>query len=242
MTLVLFATACSDRDVTSASDDVGGDTDVDMATETSSDGGVGSTSDAGVSTVDASTSSEDGPASGSAEDDPREDSDEGSDTEGPGSPCSDGMIELEGVVVEVATNRVLGDDAPVEYDAESFACLYADDGAVSLRVTIGPSDRWGPRSHVKLTIYDGARAYDLATDAAPPNSGEDGSIDLSYTYAIDRSSTVVFETAHHVGTGTVSVVEIGTGDTNVDVTFTGELGAPDGWEFDLHVTGVVPVE
>lgn len=203
--------------------------------------------------LSASETSAPGSADASATGLPATDGDDSGDDEagddafatgGPSSPCIGDGIALADVVIDVRTNQVFGEDAAVAFDPEvDWACVENIDGMVRLRVQHGPPLFGEPGSMVLLAVYDGARIYDLATDPDPPGSGNAGLIELSYNVPFEPAGIAVFDTVNTAATGTVDVIALPTGGgVHHEFHATGEIGGSDGWVFDLHFSGTVPVE
>lgn len=193
-------------------------------------GGTGTTD--GTQTSGA-TDSTDSAGSASSESD--------SDTDGPSSLCVNDEIELAGVVFDVTTNRVFGEDVDTPFDPaqNSRACLSINEGSVRLIVDYGPFDPH-PLSRLILNVHDGARSYDLAEDPADPGTGERGLIRLSYGLE-EGATTYSFGTVNQAATGTVDVIGLPVdGGLTLEFDAVGEIAGPDGWEFDIHFTGSIP--
>jgi hypothetical protein len=216
-------------------------------------GGGGGTPDEGSTTAAGSSSgaatttgsaSADASASAGSDDEGLEEAEGAEETDGPGSPCL-GDVELAEVAIELTVNRVFGEDvdAPFDPDQGSHACVGVSDEVVRIYARFGPFDFGEPGSYLGLDVYDGARVYDLATDPAPPGSGEPGLVRFQYDYQIESATTASFGTINQASTGTVDVVALPIdGGAQVEFTAAGEIAAPDGWEFDMHFTAVVPVQ
>jgi hypothetical protein len=237
---VVACTACApneDEDVT------GADTQAGSESGMSSDGPDSTMSlDAGSDDPDAGDDDDvdagEDASGGSAEGGGAEGGDDG----GSGSPCINDQLELTDVVLEFTTNRVLGEDIVAAFDPAqgSSACAWVSDERVQVRARFGPFDLGEPRSSFALTLYDGARVYDLETDPGPPGSGDPGLIEFGFTYMTDSTTTYSFGTINQACVGTVDALALPIdGGTTVEFTGVGELAGPGGWEFDMHFSAVV---
>jgi hypothetical protein len=162
----------------------------------------------------------------------------------PNGPCIDDDILLENVVVEVATNRILGDDVAAVFDPEqgSYACLQFDGEWLKLRALLGPFDLDEPRTRLHLHVADGARLYDLAEDPGPPATGDPGLLGFGNAYQVTVVTTYDFDTINQAGLGTVDVTALPIdGEATLEFTAEGEIAGPDGWQFELHFVGTVPL-
>lgn len=201
----------------------------------------GGTTDGTTGVASSATETADEASADGSDDEAGEESDSDSDTAsgGPTGSCFPGEIELVDVVVEVTKNRAFGEDVPAVFDAGqgSYACVSVTEERVRLKIAFAPIDH----SYLFLEVYDGVRTYDLATDPAPPGTGDPGLIELGYNLDIGDATTASFGTINQAATGTVDVLALPIdGDTNLEFTAVGEFAQPDGWQFDLHVTGSAP--
>lgn len=152
--------------------------------------------------------------------------------------CTDDA-QLRDVSVSVVSNSFGREDVPLEFDASrgSVACWgLSPTGGVRIEVFLGPFDICEPQTRVTLTVYDGARLYDLETDPGPPGMLEPGLVRLGGSYEPTFAFHTSYDTINSRGFGTVDVRELPT-DEGVRFEFhaVGWVGAADGWVFDLEV-------
>jgi hypothetical protein len=205
----------------------------------SSDSAPASSSDDGTS----SSGSLSADASAEAPEEAGDDEDEGDESGAPSGPCSEDEVALTNVVLEVTVNRILGEDVAVAFDADSWACAQVADDVGLLIVHYGPHEFGEPQSSLRFVLRDGVRTYDLATDPAPPGTGEEGLLYFGHTYQYESASEYGFSTVNQASTGTLDIIAHPlAGDATVEFTAVGTIAGDDGWEFDLRFTGDVVAE
>jgi hypothetical protein len=229
LAVVLGATACS-----------GGEDDDNDSAAGSSDSAAGSSSDDGAASSSSGVLSADASAEAPEE---AGDDELGDESGAPSGPCLPDEVELTNVVLDVTQNLVQGEDTAAVFDEDSWACAYAEEGLGIVMVHYGPHAFGEPQNTLYFRLHDGVRSYDLATDPAPPGSGEDGAVDFGYSYQYESASFIEFSTRNQASTGTLDVIAHPlAGDATVEFTAVGTIAGDDGWEFDLHFTGDVVAE
>jgi hypothetical protein len=209
--------------------------DNDSAAGSSDSAPADSSSDDGASTSGALSADASAEAPEEAGDDEL-----GEDSGAPSGPCLPDEVALTNVVLDVTHNRIQGEDIASVFDEDSWACAFSEEGLGILMVHYGAQAFGEPQNTLYFRLHDGVRTYDLATDPAPPLSGEDGAVDLGHSYQFESASSIEFSTRNHASTGTLDVVAHPlAGDTTVEFTAVGTIGGDDGWAFDLHFTGDV---
>jgi hypothetical protein len=161
---------------------------------------------------------------------------------GGGEECF-GKIQLQDVEMEIATNRIMGEDIAAAFDPDqgSVACLRLDDGWARLYLQLAPFDWGGACTTINVDIGDGARLYDLATDPGPPGTGQRGLLGVGNAYQASGTTTLSYSTINQAGVGSVDVVSLPVdGETTLELAAQGAIVTPDGWEFDFHITATVP--
>lgn len=195
--------------------------------------GAGTSSEGSADTTGGATSSGSASASASAS---------AGTTGEPAGDCDPGDIVLESVMLEVETQRIQGGDLATPYEADlgSRACVSGSNELVRLILDYGPFEFDGLQSRLVLEIGDGARTYDLATDAGVPLMDMPGSIRISYSYDNESASTISYDTRNHAATGTIEVTALPDGaGTPFVFTAQGQVGDADGWVFDLSFSALV---
>jgi hypothetical protein len=214
---------------TSAGDQ--GDTGPGESTATTSANGASGDDASGSGTDTPATTSTDGaPDTGSA------------DTGGDSWFCNELWTDLVDVDMQIAVNRVAGDDVLAEWDPAqgSHACVQVLEDRVGISVEVGPFDGGTALGRIYLEVLDGIRVYDISVDAEPFDElGGFGALQLSYSYDVEGPPTLVFNTGNSGGVGMVDVVALPIdGGANVEFTAVGAIPSKGGWEFDLSFRAV----
>jgi hypothetical protein len=170
----------------------------------------------------------------------------------PYDPCL-GAQPLTDVQLSFSLHRINGEDITTLYDESmgGLACysfedpcdiMDADTGCSSpggdhLRLLFGTAEFGEPRETLVVRVSDGARDYDLATEAGAPASGVPGLISFNYSYQVDGASRAGYGTDNQAAMGIVSVNEVPS-DGSSKLAFTAVGGIAD-WEFNLNFSAAL---